>query len=80
MYDLPLQITQLHRIAISEPQVTHPGRGEIQRRRTAQATQTHNQHTGPSQCLLPRNIEIGQQNLAAVPRQCGFSQHASNHR
>ena len=79
MYDLPLQITQLHRVAISEPQVTHPSRGEIQRRRTAQASQAHNQHTGPPQCLLPHNIEIRQQNLPAVSRQFGFSQHASNH-
>ena len=80
MRDLPLQITQLHFIAVDQHQCANTGRCQVQRSRTPETTEADHQHAGLLQPLLPRDVKIVQQNLSVVARKLRVSQHASNPR
>ena len=45
MQDLALQVRWLHHVGVEQAERADPGRGQVQRRRTAQAAQSYDQDT-----------------------------------
>jgi hypothetical protein len=65
--NLPLQIGDLHLIAINDPQSPNTGRCEVKGRRAAQSPSSNHQDLPLEQADLPPPSQIWDQDLAAVP-------------
>ena len=76
--DLPLQVAQLHHVAVGQQQAPHPRGSQVEGDRAAQPPQPDHQHAGRKQPLLPRHVEIVEQDLAVVTQQLTVIQHASS--
>ncbi len=67
--NLPLQIGEIDRIAVSQHQRTDAGGSQIQRGRRTQAAGTEYQHARGTQLFLPFDADLRQQDVAAVAQQ-----------
>ncbi len=73
--DLALKVWQLDGVIIGYDQLTNARPGKIKRNRATQPAGTDNQHPALLQFQLPGNVQLGQQQLAAIAHQFIISQH-----
>ncbi len=66
MHDLPLQISEVHRVVVAEGDAAHAAGGKVKRRRRAQSAGADQQRVRAEQLLLPVDADLGQENVAAV--------------
>ena len=67
--DLPLQVGQFHAVVVAHRQRAHPGRGQIHGHWRAQPPGTNNQGVAGQQCGLSGQVELREQQMAAVAQQ-----------
>ena len=67
--DLPLQVGEVDRVAVGEQDPADAGRGEIERRRRAEAAGADHQRVRAEQALLPLDADLVEQDVAAVAQQ-----------
>ncbi len=63
---LALQVREIDDVVVDDPERADAGRGEIQRRRRAEATGAEQQHLGVEQLLLALEADLGEQDVARV--------------
>ena len=61
---LALEVGQVDRVVVDDPERADPGGGQIQRRRRSQPTGAEQQHLGVEQLLLTLDPDLGEQQMA----------------
>ena len=65
--DLALQVAQVHRVEIHDPQRSDPRRRQIQGHRRPEPPGADEQHLAAEQAPLPGAADLGEDQVAAVP-------------
>jgi len=64
--DLPLQIAQLDRVGVDDAEVSDARGGQIERRWSAEAPRTDEQHTRGLETSLPRFPDFGKDQMTVI--------------
>ena len=66
MEHLPLQVGNVHDVAVNDTERPHAGGSEVERRRGAEPARAHEQDPGVEQLPLALDADLGDEDVAAV--------------
>jgi hypothetical protein len=68
MHDLALEVREVDAVAVADRDASHAARGEVEKRRGAQASRADDERVGREKALLRLLAELVQQEMAAVSK------------